>query len=800
MRYAIRSLLKAKGFTAVAVATIAVGIGANTAVFSVVDAVLLRPLPFKDSDRIFTLSGSNPKRGSGDAAFSYPSFAGLVERDRMFASLSAIAYDRFNLTGDDRPEQLPGARVSASFFDVLGVNVARGRSFVPGDDATGGENVVILSRRDWSRRFGSSPHAIGTRLRLNGAPYTVVGVLGIDLPPPYDEVDVWSTRVDEMSGYTRSQIAAGLGYLTAVGRLRPGVLVERAQGEVDAIARAYARANPTNTDANPDGSLRLVPIRDRTVGDTRSPLLIVAAAVGLVLLVSCANVANLLLVRATARAHEAAVRAALGASRRDLMRWLGAESLALAMTGGVLGTLFAYWGVALASAMLQGLPRGSEAAVNGRVLGFSLLVSVAAGFVFGLAPAIRVGRQSPVAALRGGGRGATALRGGAGAILVVGEVALSLTLLVGAGLLLESFTRLLHVPLGFNPNGLVAMRVSLPTSKYADPAAMRSFINRLIPALETIPGVAAAAASMSLPPYVTFMAPYAVGGEPMRPIGERPAGQWAAITPGYFATMQIPIVDGRALTAADDEAGPLVVVISQSLARRVWPNDSPIRKKMLVGRFPGFAEVVGVAGDVKNNGLAQPPAPEMYTPYAQRPWPAMRLVLRSTAGDPLGLTNAVRAALTSIDRDQPITEVETLESSLAGSVATVRVTAALLTAFAVIALVMAAAGLYGAIAFTVERRTQEVGIRVALGADAWSVLRLVAAEGVRFAALGMGIGLVAAVAASRALGSVLFDVSPVDPLTYAAVLVVYSAAALAAAIVPARRALRVDPLIALRAE
>jgi predicted permease len=286
----------------------------------------------------------------------------------------------------------------------------------------------------------------------------------------------------------------------------------------------------------------------------------------------------------------------------------------------------------------------------------------------------------------------------------------------------------------------------------------------------------------------------------MRPIGERPAGQWAAITPGYFATMQIPIVDGRALTAADDQAAPLVVVVSQSLARRVWPNESPIGKKMLVGRFPGFAEVVGVAGDVKNNGLAQPPAPEIYTPYAQRPWPAMRLVLRSAAGDPLALTNAARAALTSIDRDEPITQVETLESSLAGSVATVRVTTALLTAFAIIALVMAAAGLYGAIAFTVERRTQEVGIRVALGADAWSVLRLVAGEGLCLAAMGMGIGLVAAVAASRALGSVLFDVSPVDPLTYAAVLVVYSAAALTAAIVPARRALRVDPLIALRAE
>jgi predicted permease len=800
MRYAIRSLLKAKGFTAIAVATMAIGIGANTAVFSVVDAVLLRPLPFKDAGRVFTLSGSNPKRAIGDAAFSYPSFAGLAARDRMFASLSAIAYERFNLTGDEHPEQLAGARVSASFFDVLGLSVARGRGFVPADDAAGGEAVIVLSRRSWSRRFGSVPSAIGASLTLNGAPHTIVGVLGIDLPPPYDEVDVWSTRVDEMSGYTRAQIAGGLGYLTAVGRLKPGVRVEQAQGEVDAIAHAYARANPTNTDADPDASLRLVPIRERTVGDTRSPLLILAAAVGLVLLVSCANVANLLLVRATRRAHEAAVRAALGASRRDLIRWLGSESLVLTIAGGALGTVLAYWSVALASAVLQSLPRGSDAAVNGRVLGFSLLVSMAAGFVFGLAPIVRVSRQAPVAALRAGGRGATVPRGGAGAALVIGEVALSLTLLVGAGLLLQSFTRLLHVPVGFGPEGVMAMRVSLPTSKYADPAAMRSFMARLILALETIPGVASAAASMSLPPYVTTMAPYAVGGEPIRPIGERPAAQWAAITPGYFATMRIPVVAGRRLTAADGEAAPLVVVISQGLARRVWPNASPIGKTLLVGRFPGFAEVVGVVGDVKNNGLAQPPMPEVYTPYAQRPWPAMRLVVRAAAGDPLQLSNAVRAAVASIDPDQPITQVETLESSLADSVATARVTAGLLAAFAVIALVMAAAGLYGVIAFTVERRTQEVGIRVALGADAWSVLKLVAGDGLRLAAIGTGTGIVAAATASLALRGVLFDVSPLDPVTYAAVLAVFSAAAMTAAIVPARRALRVDPLIALRAD
>ena len=463
--------------------------------------------------------------------------------------------------------------------------------------------------------------------------------------------------------------------------------------------------------------------------------------------------------------------------------------------------LLAFWSVDLAASALRGLPRGSEIAVDGRVLVFSLAVSVAAGLVFGLIPASLAARQSPADALKSGsGRGATSSRRGPRNALVVGEVALSLMLLVGAGLLLQSFARLTHVPVGFNADGVLTLRVSLPSSTYADPAAMRSFIARLMPRLEATPGVARATAAMALPPAITTMAPYVTGDQPMVAIGERPVGQWCAITPDYFATMGIPIVAGRAFTAGDTEQSPLVVVISQSLARRAWPNASPLGKKLLVGRFPGFAEVVGVAGDVKNNGLAREPMLEMYTPYPQRPWPAVQFAVRAAGGDPLALVNAVRAAVQDVDRELPITRVETMDAALANSIATERLMTWLLLAFAAVALVMAAAGLYGVIAYTVAQRTQEIGVRMALGADPRAVVRLVAAEGLRLTAAGMVAGTLAAAAVSRAMRGMLFDVSPADPTTYALVLVLFAVTACAALVVPARRALSVDPLTALRAD
>jgi putative ABC transport system permease protein len=801
LRYALRSLLKAREFTLVAVAIIAIGIGANTAVFSIVDAALLRPLPFGEPGRLFIISASNPKRSINDAPFSFPSFVELRARDSMLSGIAAVANELFNDSDGDRPEQLPGGRVSASFFDVLGIKAVAGRTFSPAEDKAGAPEVVVIGRRYWARRFGRNASAIGATLTLNGAPYTVVGALGIDLPPPFDDVDVWAPRADEITGFPRNLINGGLGYLTAVARLAPGVRVEEAQSEIDTIAHGYARANPTNSDADPDASLRLTPIRDRTVGSARSPLLVLMGAVGLVLLVACANVANLLLVRATARSHEAAIRRALGATRWDLTRWMCAESLLLSLAGGVLGVLLAFWSVDLAATALQSLPRGSEAAVDARVLTFSLVVSIAAGLVFGLIPASLAARQSPVDALKGsGGRNATVSRRGPRNVLVIAEVALSLILLVGAGLLLQSFTRLMRAPLGFNADGLLTFRVSLPASTYGDPGSMRSFMSRLMPKLEGTPGVARAAASMALPPAITTMAPFVASDQPMVAIGERPVGQWSAITPDYFSALGIPILAGRAITAADTERSPLVVVVSQGLARRVWPDASPIGKKILVGRFPDFAEVIGVAGDVKNNGLAREPLAAMYTPYPQRPWPGMQFAVRAAGGNPLALASAVRAAVHDVDRELPMTRVETMDTVLADSISSERMMTWLLLAFAAVALVMAAAGLYGVIAYTVTLRTPEIGVRKALGADPRSVVLLVAAEGLRLTAAGMIAGTLAAVAVSRAMRGMLFNVSPADPLTYAAVLVFFAVTACAALIIPARRALRVDPLTALRAE
>jgi len=797
MRQALRSLLRSRAFTILSIAIVAVGIAINTVVFSVVDAVLLRPLPFRQEAALFTLSKSNPKRSIREGPFSYPAFVELRERDRMFDGLAAITRESFNWSRPERPEQLPGARVSASFFDVLGLDVAAGRRFVSSDDAPGGPAVVVLGRRFWLREFNGNPRVVDLTLKLNGIPHTVVGAAGIDLPPPFDGVDIWTTRVDEISGFAPSLIHGGFGYLTAIGRLRPSTTRGEAQAELDTISRGYARANPTNTDADSDASLAMTPLRQRSAANVRAPLLVLMAAVALVLLIACANLASLVLLRGTSRATEAAIRVALGASRSDLLCWLISETAVLAIGGGALGVLLALWGISAAATALTSLPRSAAIAIDMRVLLFSAAATLVTLLLFGLVPSSILVRRSTIDQLRAG-RISSPPRPTVGRALVVVEVALSLMLLVAASLLLQSVVRLTRVPIGFNADGLVTMRLSLPTPKYLDPATMRSFASRLIDRLNASAGIDGAALAASVPPEVTTMAPYIQGDAPRVGIGERPVGQWTAITPSYFATMGIPVLAGRPLAETDDEHAPLAVVVSRGLADRAWPGQSAIGKKLLVGRFPGFADVIGVVGDVKNAGPSAAPFPEMYTPYAQRPWPSFGLAVRSAAG--LQIVNEVRAAVASLDPDLPVTQVQTVDAAFSDSIATTRLIAALLTMFAVIAVAMAAAGLYGVIAYAVERRRREIGVRMALGAAPRAVVIMVAREMLPLTAIGLTAGMLGAAVTSGLIRSQLFEVSALDLTTYALVSAAFVFVAALACIVLARRALSFDPLVALRAE
>jgi predicted permease len=797
MRQAIRSLFRSRAFTILSMAIVAVGIAINTVVFSVVDAVLLRPLPFRQDADLFTLSRSNPKRNIREGPFSYPAFVELQERDRMFDAIAAVTRESFNWSRPERPEQLPGARVSASFFDVLGLDVAVGRRFVPADDAPGGLAVVVLGRRFWMREFNASPRVVGLTLKLNGVPHAVVGAAGIDLPPPVDGVDIWTTRVDQITGFAPSLIHGGLGYLTAIGRLRPGATRGETQAELNTISRGYARANPTNTDADADASLAMTPLGQRSAADVRTPLLVLMAAVALVLLIGCANLASLVLLRGTSRATEAAIRVALGASRADLVRWLISETAVLAFGGGALGVLLALWGISAAASALTAFPRIAAIAVDMRVLLFSAAATLVTLLLFGLVPSSILARRSSADQLRAG-RVSSPPRPSVGRALVVVEIALSLMLLVAASLLLQSVIRLTRVPVGFNMDGLVTMRLSLPTPKYLDPAAMRAFASRLIDRLDATAGIGSAALATAVPPDVTTMAPYIQGDAPLVGIGERPVGQWTAITPSYFATMGIPVLSGRPLAETDDEHAPLAVVVSRGLAERAWPGQSAIGKKLLVGRFPGFADVVGVVADVKNAGPMAAPLPEMYTPYAQRPWPSLGLVVRSAAA--LQIVNQVRAAVVGLDSDLPVTQVQTVDAAFSDSIATTRLIAALLTIFAAVAVAMAAAGVYGVVTYAVERRRREIGVRVALGAAPRAVLGMVAREMLPLTAIGVIAGTLGAAATSGLIRSQLFEVSALDVTTYVLVSAGFVFVAGLACIVPARRALSVDPLVALKAE
>ena len=802
LRFGARMLRKNPGFAIAAIFTLALGIGGNTAIFTITSSVLLKALPYHSPQQLISLDAQT-KDGQSHCC-SLNRFDIVHDRSKSFSGVVAAANDNFNLTGRGEPLQVPSARVTADFFQVLGVTPQVGRFFLPEEGQPAGKPVIVISDTLWHSRFGGDPNILNQTVALDGTPYNIIGVLPAGIQFPFlAPADVWTPRYFEHSLFTTQRLRQGVGYLTIIGRLRQGVSREQAVAEMNVLHQQYHLENPTAPDGDPGLSMVVTDLQDSVVSDIRGKLLMLSGAVGVVLLIACANVASLLLSRALSRRKEMAVRAALGAQRGALIRQLLTESVLLALAGGVLG-LGLSWAATRYFATLgnNNLPQGMPIAMDSRVLLFMVAISALTGILFGIFPALQLSKTNVNETLRDEGRGSTGghrrvqLRG----LLVVGQVALSLVLLIGAGLLVRSFSRLLRVDPGFDPQNVLSMNVSLPTVKYADAQKQVAFFDELTRRVSALPGVRSAAISAALPLVPKRITPVLPEGQPEVPLAERPFIIIEAISPAWFKTMRVPLQAGREFTDADKAGSPNVVIVNQALARRYWPNQNPIGKHIVMGRQPA-SEVVGVAVDVKNRGLALDPQVQLYFPFSQIPWGNMNLLVR-TATDPHGMVSAVRGQIAAIDSDQPVTSIQTVDELMDGSRAQPRFILMLLGVFSAAALVLAIIGIYGVLAYSVAQRRQELGIRLALGAEKSDILRLVVGYGLTLAGMGIVIGLVFALALSWVMASVLsgvlYKISARDLTTFAIAPLVFLLIALVASYLPARRATQVDPNEALR--
>ena len=798
-RYALRALASEFSFAAVAVLTLALGIGANTAIFTTVNAVLLRPLPYPQPDRLVSLSMGNssvPRGGS----FSLVRLNELRSQSRSLSHIAGVCYENFNLTGLDQPEQLDGARVSYDFLQTLGLQPLLGRNFLPEEDREGGRPVVLLSYALWQRRFAGKSSIVGSALTLDSTSYTVIGVLPRGLDQPSANIDLLATNLAAFSRFTRDQIANGGGYITAIARLQPDASLQTAQAEMNLLARRYVQQNVGKIDAAADTHFSLETLHESLVANIKPALLVLSAAVGALLLIACANVASLLLARASRRRKEFAMRAALGAGRSDLARQLLAESLVLALAGGLLGILLSYAAIRLvAASTVLDLPRSQEIQIDWQTLAFTAGISILTGIIFGLIPAFQASKPDLNSILRESGRGSAGSlkRQRVRALLVVGQVGVSMVLLVAASLLIRSFIELQGVDPGFDPRNVLTMRVSLPAAKYTTDSQKNIFFLQAVEKLQAIPGVQSAGAVLALPLRAHTMAPVQIVGAAPLPFNQRPVIYWQSITPGYFQALQTRLLRGRFFTDRDTQAAPGAAIVNESFARRFWPNQDPIGQRIRVARVELEGEVVGVVADVKTARMESESGGELYTPYAQRPWPVMSIAVRTT-GDPLAMAGPVRKQIASLDPELPLTSVRSMDDIVAESFAQRRWTLWLLGIFAGIALTLAGVGIFGLLAYSVEQRRQEMGIRRALGATQRDVLQLVLREGLILTSLGIVIGLAGSFALTRALGTLLYHVSPLDPSVFAATALLFLAIALLASYLPARRAIRIDPLVALR--
>ena len=798
LRYGARMLGKNPGFTLAAVLTLALGIGANTAIFTVTSALLLRPFPYRDAQQLLSVDAKDESTDYGGTLLRYEL---LRDHSRSFQAVAVWTNDNFNLTGRGQPVQVPIARVSPNFFSMLGVAPELGRSFTEEEGRPEGKFVVMLSNAFWHSRFGGDPNMVGQTVTLDGTPHTVVGVLPAGLQFPFvGQADIWTPRYFELTLMPAVRLRMGVGYLSILARLRPGATLGRAQAELDVLNRAYRQQNPAAPDAGSGVVMKAEPLRNLVVAGVRGKLLMLSAAVALVLLIACANVASLLLSRALGRRREIAVRTALGASRGTLVRQLLTESMLLALMAGGLGICLSWLSTRGLLAWGAGqLPQGIPIALDGGVLLFTLLISLVTGLLFGMFPALQLSRADLHTTLREEGRSSTAghSRAQATSLLVIGQVALSLLLLIGAGLLLRSFGRLLQTDPGFDASRVLTMNVSLPTVKYAKPEQQIAFFDEMLRRVSALPGVRSAAISAAQPLTYKRVTPVLPEGQANVPLAQRPFVDIEAVSPQWFETLRVPLRAGRFFTPADNAQAPKVVIVNHTFARRFWPGQNPLGKHITIGRGKDPAEVVGVSADVKNRGLAQEPQPQLYLPFPQLPWGNMYLLVR-TAVPPLSMAAAVRAQIAAVDPDQPVTDVQTAAELMDSSRAQPRFTMLLLGAFSGAALALAVIGIYGVLAYSVAQRRHELGIRVALGAERADILRLVVRQGLMLALAGVGIGLIAALLLTRLMTSLLYRVGAYDLATFALAPLVFLAIALIASYLPALRATRIDPMEALR--
>ncbi|HSS21011.1 MAG TPA: ABC transporter permease [Pyrinomonadaceae bacterium] len=803
IQYAVRSLLKRPGFTAAAVITLALGIGANSAIFSVVDSVLLRPLPLSDSQTLYALHTGALSFNRFDGVFSYPEYQDVVAQTKSFENIGGWYDSDANLSGT-RPERVTMRVVLPSLIPTLGVSLARGRNFLPEETTKGRDHVTLITYGLWQRQFGGAEDAVGKSVRLDNVAYEIVGILPADFQFEAP-VGVWVplTTTDPSLQVRNSH------FLRVIARVRPGATAASVAADLDAVAKYETENFSDMFPASAGFGFRARPYLEDVVGDVRLPLYVLFGAVGFVLLIACANVANLLLAKAAPRQREMAIRTALGARGLHLLGQLLTESLLLAMLAGGLGLLLAVWGThALVALSPDTLPRANEIGFDWRILTFTSAIALATGVVFGVVPAIWATRAELVGALKEGSRGATAGGGRLRKGLVVAEVALSLMLLVGAGLMFRSFAQLRQVNPGFNTDHALTLRVSLPVPdgqiSEADQDRFVSFFDRTVTRLSALPGVTAVGAANMIPLDGNGTDRLIeIEGYVPRDQADKPDADNRQTTPGWFAAMGIPLVRGRLIEPADNKQAPRVVVVNETFAKRFFPNNDAIGRRIRLGKltaeFP-WATVVGVVGDVRGSALDAPPEPTMYWPVAQtHATPALAIVIR-TDGDPGALASAVRGAIAEIDAAQPIYDLQTLDQLVAKSLGQRRFTLVLMLLFGVIALLLSAVGIYGVMAFAVTQRTQEIGVRMALGARTTDVLKLMVGSGMSLAAIGVAIGLVGAFAITRLMASLLFGISPTDIATFGLVSVGLLLVAFLACYLPARRATKVDPLIALRYE